>query len=50
MINSCKNDPSVIMWSLGNEIDEGTSGSTSHYVDLVDELIQCCLLYTSRCV
>ena len=39
MINSCKNDPSVIMWSLGNEIDEGTSGSTSHYVDLVDELI-----------
>lgn len=40
MINSCKNDPSVIMWSLGNEIDEGTSGSTSHYVDLVDELIQ----------
>ncbi|MEI3293197.1 MAG: glycoside hydrolase family 2 TIM barrel-domain containing protein [Thomasclavelia ramosa] len=23
MVDGAKNDPSVIMWSLGNEIDEG---------------------------
>ncbi|MCB5484488.1 hypothetical protein LIQ24_22185, partial [Blautia faecis] len=29
MVDGAKNDPSVIMGSLGNEIDEGVSGNTS---------------------
>ena len=33
MVDGAKNDPSVIMWSLGNEIDEGVSGNTSHYLN-----------------
>ena len=40
MVDGAKNDPSVIMWSLGNEIDEGVSGNTSHYLNLVDDLIK----------
>jgi len=39
MVDGAKNDPCVIMWSLGNEIDEGVSGNTSHYVNLVDNII-----------
>ena len=29
MVNSSKNDPSVIMWSIGNEIFEGIGGDSS---------------------
>ena len=39
MVDGAKNDPSVIMWSIGNEIDEGVSGSTTHYVDVARNII-----------
>ena len=39
MVDGAKNDPSVIMWSIGNEIDEGVSGSTSHYVNVASNII-----------
>ncbi|MCW6682956.1 Ig-like domain-containing protein [Aerococcaceae bacterium NML160702] len=40
MVNSRKNAPSVIMWSIGNEITEGVSNNTSHYVDIARNLIK----------
>lgn len=39
MVDGAKNDPSVIMWSIGNEIDEGVSGNTSHYVSVAEDII-----------
>ena len=39
MVDGAKNDPSVIMWSIGNEIDEGVSGSTTHYVNVAGNII-----------
>ncbi|MBS4461183.1 Ig-like domain-containing protein [Aerococcaceae bacterium zg-B36] len=40
MINRGKNDPSIIMWSLGNEITEGASGNASHFGQLAKQLVQ----------
>lgn len=37
-INRGKNDPSIIMWSLGNEIQEGAGGSG--YAAMADKLIE----------
>ena len=39
MVDGAKNDPSVIMWSIGNEIDEGVSESTDHYVNVASNII-----------
>lgn len=39
MVDGAKNDPSVIMWSIGNEIDEGVSTGTSHYLELAKDII-----------
>lgn len=39
MVDGAKNDPSVIMWSIGNEIDEGVSSGTSHYLNLASDII-----------
>lgn len=39
MVDSAKNDPSVIMWSIGNEITEGTTGDTSNYPNIANNLI-----------
>lgn len=38
MADRDKNDPSVIMWSLGNEIFEGISGNTSEYPTYAENL------------
>ncbi len=40
MVRSGINNPSIIMWSIGNEIDEGVSGNTSHYVELSRDIIR----------
>ncbi len=39
MVKRDRNDPSVILWSLGNEIDEGCSGSTANYPTIAENLI-----------
>ena len=39
MVDGAKNDPSVIMWSVGNEITEGVYTDTSHYVDVAGNII-----------
>lgn len=39
MVDSAKNAPSVIMWSIGNEITEGTTGDTSNYPTIANNLI-----------
>lgn len=39
MVDGAKNDPSVIMWSVGNEITEGVYENTSHYVDVASNII-----------
>ncbi|HJC46495.1 MAG TPA: discoidin domain-containing protein [Candidatus Lachnoclostridium pullistercoris] len=40
MIRRDRNAPSVIAWSLGNEITEGTSGSEANYVNQTPILIE----------
>ncbi len=40
MIHGGKNAPSIIMWSIGNEITEGISGNASSYVDIAKNLIK----------
>lgn len=40
MVNRDKNAPSVIMYSLGNEVQEGTSGYDSTFVTTANNLIQ----------
>lgn len=40
MINSGYNHPSIIMWSLGNEIFEGTNGSEDGYEDIAQKLVE----------
>lgn len=40
MVRRDINAPSVIMWSLGNEIFEGISGNTSDYPTVASKLIQ----------
>ncbi|HFU4123490.1 TPA: beta-N-acetylglucosaminidase domain-containing protein [Streptococcus suis] len=39
MVKSGINDPSIIMWSTGNEVLEGISGSASNYVSVINRLI-----------
>lgn len=39
MVKRDRNDPAVILWSLGNEIDEGCSGSTANYPAIAQNLI-----------
>ena len=39
MVKRDRNDPSVILWSLGNEITEGVTGSTSDYPEIAQNLI-----------
>lgn len=39
MVSRGKNDPSIIMWSLGNEVMEGISGDTSSYPQILSKLI-----------
>jgi len=39
MVNSSKNDPSVIMWSIGNEIFEGIGGDSSNYSTIAQDII-----------
>ena len=39
MVSRGKNAPSIIMWSLGNEIMEGNSGDFSIYSDIAQQLI-----------
>lgn len=39
MVSRGKNSPSIIMWSLGNEIMEGNSGDFSIYSDIARQLI-----------
>ena len=34
MVKTSKNNPSVIMWSIGNEVLEGIGGNTSDYTIL----------------
>lgn len=39
MVLRGKNAPSIIMWSLGNEITEGLSSGCDHYPEIADDLI-----------
>lgn len=40
MVWSAKNDPSVLMWSIGNELMEGFSADVSHYPELTRQMCQ----------
>lgn len=39
MVNRGKNNPCIIMWSIGNEVLEGISGSTSNYTTYAQNLV-----------
>ncbi|OLF49942.1 glycoside hydrolase family 2 [Streptococcus acidominimus] len=39
MVKSGINDPSIIMWSTGNEVMEGFSGNVSNYPQVIRQLI-----------
>lgn len=39
MVKSGINDPSIIMWSTGNEVMEGFSGNVSNYPQVITQLI-----------
>lgn len=39
MVRSSKNDPSVIMWSIGNEVLEGIGGSAGNYPTIAQNII-----------
>ena len=39
MVRRGVNDPSIIMWSMGNEVQEGVSGNTSSYPEIIKKLI-----------
>lgn len=39
MVLRDRNDPCLIMWSLANEVQEGTSGATTAFVDVADMLL-----------
>ncbi|QZT26838.1 discoidin domain-containing protein [Streptococcus dysgalactiae] len=39
MVRAAKNDPSVIIWSTGNEVMEGFSGNTSEYPKVIQKLV-----------
>lgn len=38
-VNRDKNAPSVIMWSIGNELPTGTAGGTGNFANIADDLI-----------
>ncbi|MGT2844574.1 discoidin domain-containing protein [Streptococcus hongkongensis] len=40
MVRAAQNDPSVIMWSTGNEVMEGFSGDTSGYPKVIEKLVK----------
>lgn len=40
MVWSAKHDPSVLMWSVGNELMEGFSADVSHYPDVMRSICQ----------
>lgn len=40
MIERGQNDPAIIMWSLGNEMWEGTSGYNNSYKTAQDNLVK----------
>lgn len=39
MVKNSKNDPSIIMWSIGNEIFEGIGGDSSNYATIAQNII-----------
>lgn len=39
MVKTSKNSPSVIMWSIGNEVLEGIGGNSSDYTDIAQDII-----------
>ncbi|WP_283694240.1 glycoside hydrolase family 2 TIM barrel-domain containing protein [Clostridium perfringens] len=39
MVKNSKNNPSIIMWSIGNEVLEGISGSASNYTNVAQNII-----------
>ena len=39
MVKTSKNNPSVIMWSIGNEIFEGIGGNSSNYPTIAQNII-----------
>ncbi|MBJ8325757.1 discoidin domain-containing protein [Streptococcus sp. CSL7591-lung] len=39
MVRAAKNDPSVIMWSTGNEVMEGHGGNNSTYPQIIAQLM-----------
>ncbi|MGL5379555.1 glycoside hydrolase family 2 TIM barrel-domain containing protein, partial [Clostridium sp.] len=39
MVKNSKNSPSVIMWSIANEITEGISGSAAKYTEIAQDIV-----------
>ena len=39
MVKTSKNNPSVIMWSIGNEVLEGIGGDSSNYVTIAQNIV-----------
>lgn len=39
MVKTSKNNPSVIMWSIGNEVLEGIGGDTSNYTTIAQNIV-----------
>ncbi|WP_291652615.1 glycoside hydrolase family 2 TIM barrel-domain containing protein [Clostridium sp.] len=39
MVKTSKNNPSVIMWSIGNEVLEGIGGDSSNYAKITQDII-----------
>ena len=39
MVKTSKNNPSVIMWSIGNEVLEGIGGNSSNYTTIAQNII-----------
>ncbi|MEG0134135.1 MAG: glycoside hydrolase family 2 TIM barrel-domain containing protein [Clostridium sp.] len=39
MVKNSKNSPSVIMWSIGNEVTEGIGGNSSNYAEVAQNII-----------
>lgn len=39
MVKTSKNNPSVIMWSIGNEVFEGIGGNSSNYATIAQNII-----------
>ena len=40
MVKRDRNDPAIILWSLGNEIDEGTDGQNGEFPEIAANLIR----------